>query len=280
MENILVPVDFSENSKNALEFAQELALYLDAKIKVIHVMRPIVNTEYIQADYDFEKDIQSRIQRLNKFMESQINKEVASVLTRTNIKSEVIVGFAMEKIILHAEKTDTDLIVMGTKGQGGVIDALFGSVSSNVSQKSNCPVLLVPKATKFKDFSKIMYASDFESSSNQLLEDIVDISSRFGADIHLVHVHPEQSQHDFELEELIINQIIETKDPSTEMKFVTIWDEDIWHGLNVYARDHYMDLMVMVRSKKKFWDRILKESVTKKMIRDIKRPILIFPTQN
>ena len=278
MKNILVPVDFSENSRNALNYAQELALYLEADIRVIHVMHPTVNTSYPYGTYNFEEEIAAKKTALASFVAQETDEEI-KVLTKSKIKCEVCVGYAGDEITNQAVFGKNDLIVIGTTGAGGVVDRLLGSISSIVAQQSSCPVLLVPKDISFKDYINIMYASDFKSSNNALLKKIVNLSKSFEAKIHMVHVQPEQEAHDFEIEELIMDQMAMEKELKEDIKFVTIWDTNIWHGLNVYARDHQIDLMVFVKPQRKFWDKLLHKSVIKKMIKASPKPILILPAE-
>jgi len=279
MKNILVPVDFSENSKNALDYAQDLALYLDASIEVVHITHPTINANYPPSTYNFDEQLEHKTKVLEEFVHQQMDQEVISVITKRRLKNKVVIGYAAEEIVKLAEKDNIDLIVMGATGEGGVLDKLLGSISTIVAQNAKCPVLLIPQSIVFKDLDNIMYASDYNSSSNELLETIVNFSSKFEAKIHLAHVQQVQGSQEFELEELIINQIAETNSPDTFIKFVSILDNNIWHGLNIYARDHSIDLMVLVRPQRNFWDRIFHRSVTKQMIQDTTKPLLILPTQ-
>jgi len=275
MKNIVVPIDFSENSRRAFLYAQELALYLDGSIKVIHVTHPTISTTYPYPMDSFDDEIDAKEAELKEFMTKNVDREISGVLTKTNIKHEVIHGFAAEVIVDLSNSEEVDLIVMGTTGRGGVLDKLLGSVSTIVAQQSHCPVLLVPQEVDFKDYVNILYASDYKSSTNKLLEEIADVAGRFSAKVHLVHVQEQETKPAFKMEEMVLDQIFQEKAPNAETKFVTVWDADIWHGLNVYARDFAVDLIVLVKPHRKFWDKLWHKSITKKIINKASLPILI-----
>ncbi len=277
MREILVSIDFSENSKNAFFYALELAAVINSTIRVVNVVHPKAKAGYTYPVKSFEEEVDERKKQLNEFVNQSIHTGFSNTLTLTNIKQEVLQGFAVEEIVKLSESEKVDLIVMGRTGAGGALNKLFGSVSSNVAEKSKCPVLLVPQNIEFKEFGEMMYASDFENSSNKALEKIAELAAAFTAKVHLVHVQPEQTNTDFQLEELIFEQIVREKAPWVETKYVTVWDVDIWHGLHVYAVDHNIDVMVLVKPKRNFWDNFWHKSVSNEIINKSVLPILILP---
>jgi nucleotide-binding universal stress UspA family protein len=58
-------------------------------------------------------------------------------------KTEVLEGEVAENIIRYAEENDTDLVMIGNRGLGGLKKLVLGSVSQKVVQKASCPVLVV-----------------------------------------------------------------------------------------------------------------------------------------
>ncbi|MEL6924863.1 MAG: universal stress protein, partial [Bacteroidota bacterium] len=261
MKKILVPVDFSDNARNAFTYAQELALYLDADIKVVHFAHPSVDpvNPYLTVPTDaFPKH---KVKQLKEFVSKAMEPQLATVLTEANVQQEVELGFAAEDIVRYTKSGEFDLVVMGTTGAGGVINQVFGSVSSHVSQHAACPVLFVPADTPFRDFDNILYASNYHSADDDVLRQITDFAGLFPANIHLVHVNETKKKGDYQFEEHLLEQIFRKKAPELEFRMVTVQSENAWTGLRQYARENGVDLIVLASLHRNFWQRLWHKSV-------------------
>jgi nucleotide-binding universal stress UspA family protein len=136
---ILVPIDFSEYSKNALKYAVPFAKQFGAEIILIYVVEP---TTY-PADFSFgqfgfpnvEDEFRARgEEELSALMEKEIRNEVKA-------SKQVRTGKAYLEIIKMAREKEVDLIIIATHGHSGVEHMLFGSTAEKVVRKAPCPVL-------------------------------------------------------------------------------------------------------------------------------------------
>jgi len=155
-QKILVPYDGSKFSDKALENAIGIARLSGSNTEVIllHI------TPHIPIPLTFERPVYSAktgksipltqyIQELTEEMEENASKmleDVRKKYTDKEIKIENLLlhGYPPEKIIEFAKNEKVDLIVIGSVGLSGLskVKAL-GSVSRNVSERANCPVLIV-----------------------------------------------------------------------------------------------------------------------------------------
>ena len=143
VKNILVPVDFSENSEKIVQHAVLLAKKFAARLTVIFVAQSFFETN---SDFfvphvpiaELEQDIfESSRKRMALFMEESLNKE------EVEADSEVLLGDVAQEILDYAADKEIDMIVMGTHGYKGLDKLLFGSVAEKVVKMSPCPVLTV-----------------------------------------------------------------------------------------------------------------------------------------
>lgn len=142
IERILVPVDFSEHSQYALDYAAQIAQQLGAKLYLLHVVEPIsypADWGFSQIGFvDLEKElIDAATQELEK-MTAELRErgiEVEYEVRSGSRASDVIIEFAKEKNI--------DIISIGTHGRSGLEHFLFGSTTERVLRKAQCPVLAV-----------------------------------------------------------------------------------------------------------------------------------------
>ncbi len=270
MKKIILPTDFSETAQNAFRYAQQFAAYLgQSRIEVVHVFMPQVESEYPNFAPPITEFMKIREEMLDRFIEEQRLPDLPDL----EIAKELLVGFAAEEINRKAAKED--LIIMGTTGQSGVINRLFGSVSTAVTKGANCPVILVPGSVAFQPFHHILYASNYESADDDMLEDLMDFNRPFNANIHFVHVRT-SGRDDFQkTKEQIFEELFEKGEPSFAFEIEEVAGESVTEGLNAYTRNHPVDLVVMVNCRHSFWTSIFDKSQTRDMVLHTQQPLMV-----
>jgi nucleotide-binding universal stress UspA family protein len=143
LERILVPVDFSDCSFDALEFAAVVAQQAKASLLLLHVLEPV------SYGLDFTLG-QSRTRHAEVESWTKRLEELASSLkvTQLPVESRLRGGLPADSILDSAQTQPCDLIIMGTHGRRGISHALSGSVAEAVLRKARCPVLTV-RSPKF-----------------------------------------------------------------------------------------------------------------------------------
>lgn len=147
---LLVPVDFSEHSRQALIHARELAATVGAEIYVFHVFeRPIHPELYLGGmpldSPDFRTVEGSLREALETFVRETPGKDVATSL-------HVVEGRAVPAILEFVQDYEVGLVVIATHGLTGLAHVLLGSVSEKVVRRATSPVLSV------KPFGKSLLA--------------------------------------------------------------------------------------------------------------------------
>jgi nucleotide-binding universal stress UspA family protein len=153
--HILVPLDFSKSSLNALETATALAKQHNATITVLNVVDPNFLFEFKGFYYISEKTIDSIVEVSARRL-SSIAKKVKEEHA-LNCISELKVGPVPQSIINTAFDFDVDLIIMGTHGVSGFRKFFIGSSAQKVIKITSCPVLTIPSNRKWLKFKKILF---------------------------------------------------------------------------------------------------------------------------
>jgi len=276
MKRIIVPSDFSDVSKDAFNFALELAPVLGVSLKVVHIFSGSFNTIHpfvIRAERG-QGEILS--DELEAFMEPERKGDILSIKSRVQIEYEAIVGLPEWEIIKFSQSPETEAIVMGTTGSHGVIGKLFGTISTDVSRRAGCPVFLIPGKVQFTGFKNILFASHFEATNELTLKRLVNIATLFHANVHFVHVREENEKYDYRVVENRIFEILFREDTPSFAFNMTVTDaHSVVDGLNNYILHNDIDLVVMVAQQRSFWKDILHKSMTKTMVLNTKLPLLI-----
>ncbi len=142
IRRILVPIDFSEHSKNALQYALTYAQQFKAHLDLLYVVEPTI----YPADFSFgQVGFPNIEEELRKRGGEELEALVASeVKGRVPAEATVRTGKPFFEIYEFARERNTDLIIIATHGHSGVEHILFGSTVEKVVRKSPCPVLVVP----------------------------------------------------------------------------------------------------------------------------------------
>lgn len=191
---------------------------------------------------------------------------------------EARIGFAVEEIVKLSK--EINCIIMGTQGEHLMLEKVFGTISTDVSQQAHCPVLLIPPDVSFKDYDDILFASDYSALEGKVLERILKFSKMFNAGLHFVHVNVGPDNPKTSPDELIFEKIFASKEPDTPMYFAEIEDTSVTDGLNKYISTHKIDLLVVVSQKRSFWERLFHKSVTKRMVLNSELPTLVLHTDD
>jgi len=147
---ILLATDGSEDAKLAARTAVELAQKTGSQLHVVYVggegfyETPLVEFATLEPTWTAREysDLMSNIERTEREL---LDEEVEKVLAAGGkvAQAHLSMGRAAPKIVALAEEIGAGLIMMGSRGQGGISRALMGSVSESVVKHAHCPVLVV-----------------------------------------------------------------------------------------------------------------------------------------
>ncbi|MGA8183108.1 MAG: universal stress protein [Terriglobia bacterium] len=196
IEKVLCPVDFSEYSVKAYEYAQSLAQHYAAKLLLQHVIQPLTSTYPYYAFPDAINEVfwnleASTDQKLSDLMSARRGNGF-------QIQRFVHKGTVPDCILAFAESQAADLIVMGTHGRHGFDHLTMGSVTEKILRKAHCPVLVVRKpahdfvhpedAEEPVRLKKILFCTDFSDYSTRALTYSLSLAMEYNADLTLLHV--------------------------------------------------------------------------------------------
>lgn len=141
LNNILVPIDFSEHSKNALLYSKEIADSYKADLQLLHIIEDTMHPAFSLTGKSSIFDLVPGIEEDSRNRIVQMAKEAG--LTQENVKIIVKGGKASHDIIKFAADNPIDLIIIATHGLTGLEHFLLGSVTEKVVRRAPCPVFTV-----------------------------------------------------------------------------------------------------------------------------------------
>jgi nucleotide-binding universal stress UspA family protein len=147
-KRILVAIDGSEHADHALTHALDFAEKYDAKIELVTIIPPMPATAYPSEIVSpiTETVVDSYYKEMKASHEkimSEALKKIEKTKPNLKVSTKILEGRPAEKILEIAKEKNSDLIVMGSRGLGGIKEFLLGSVSDRVADEAKCPILIV-----------------------------------------------------------------------------------------------------------------------------------------
>lgn len=141
LKTILVAIDFSDTSDVAFKTALFMARQFSARLVLVHVIsEPIDLRGFYVPHISFDKLEEEVTAGAQKMMEQYCRTHFKDF---DNYESMIVPGIPYQEIIATAQKSEADMIVIGTHGRTGLDHVLFGSTAEKVVRKSQLPVLTV-----------------------------------------------------------------------------------------------------------------------------------------
>ena len=141
--SILVPIDGSERSLNALDFVFDY--FTDATVTVIHVVNPVqpIYADAMGSPSQYDAEVQPREDAKDILDRAQERAALRSVDSSSRFESVIETGPPARTIVEYTVEHNIDHIVMGSRGRTGITRILLGSVAESVARRSPVPVTIV-----------------------------------------------------------------------------------------------------------------------------------------
>ena len=154
IRKILVPVDGSDCSFEAVEYAVNLAAKHNSEICLVFIVPTSASNYYLMTE-DWSPVLVCTMREMEEEGESILLSTVTSVKEAgTKARAQLDYGRPAHKIVQIAKEENSDMIVMGRSSRSFVARWLFGSVSDEVVRRAPCPVLVVkerPQKPEYKE---------------------------------------------------------------------------------------------------------------------------------
>ncbi len=184
MTKILVPIDFSDNSLNALEFGIQIANKLKADLKILHVKTKKV--EYRYAKRVPELILSDNVgEWMNEIVEHNKSKYL---VPGGNFGYQVREGNVIKEVTNQAKYDDATLIVVGTHGASGFEDKWIGSNAYRLVHSSIVPVLTIRPEREWRSITKVILPISFSRTSRQKVPAVVGMAKLFDAKLYVVGI--------------------------------------------------------------------------------------------
>ncbi|MES2561001.1 MAG: universal stress protein [Bacteroidota bacterium] len=270
INHILLPTDFSVVADNALRYAIELCKKTESKLHLFHVKSiPVLDASFPAETY------QRILQEMEDISEEGFAKRESSYLKTSGVSYEFhhATGFVNDEIIAFSKEKGMDLILMGTTGASGLQEILVGSNSASVIGKSDIPVLVIPPSSTFVEPKHILYSSDYSEPEFPAVSRMMFFADLFKAKVTVLHITTEMDKY-FDSEH---NFFVRNKKQISHEQITVVnkANTEVTEAIEKYITDHHVDMLVMAKHHRSFFDRLFHRSLSKRMAYHTKVPLLV-----
>lgn len=194
MKKILVPIDFSKLSLNALDYAVKMAKEISAQVDIINIVERPGNPP-TSTSGDHMRDVNDQMDDVFTMKLMEKNKIRLRKLSEKEEYKGYIKHFDIRVNNIYTAIADSiaaseaDLLVMGTSGTEGLEGMLFGSHTIDVVDKASCPVLVVKEDTVYRPIKNIVFPSLFDENITEITSRVKEVAKAFNAKLHLLRVN-------------------------------------------------------------------------------------------
>lgn len=269
MNKILCPVDFSDASVNALEFAAAIAKEYHSKITLVNV--------FTEADFNRivgEEGVGRSFKELLALASIKLEALAEAISTASSISCDyrIELGELTDQLKKLVESERYDHIVMGTTGVSKASGIYFGSKTEEVISEINVPTLCIPESARYNGFKKIVYASDYAEEDKVAIQNVISFATFFDARISVLHINQERN-------DLLYKVFVDDLKSFIQYSRISFVNKEfkgpVGQGIEEYMNEEKADLLVVYKQHRNFVSSIFHKSLTKTLAFSTDKPLLV-----
>ncbi|MFD2552004.1 universal stress protein [Bizionia sediminis] len=277
MKRIILPTDFSANSKHAMSYALQFFSNETCHFYLLHSYEPVAeNMNHMQisaATFNVEKSAKALSEE--KLHALQVHLEQLNNNPKHSFETVASFNILTDEVNYLADTKKCDYVVMGTKGATGAKEILFGSNTVQVFKKAPCPVMAIPEVAVYTKPEQVLFPTDFEIPyTTQMLQPVLEITTNCNAQLHVLHVASktalttEQNRQKLTLQKLL-KPLVNT--------FHEVEETNVSAAILSFQETHSTDMLIMIQTKKSFFESLFFTSTIHHIGHHITKPFLVIP---
>jgi nucleotide-binding universal stress UspA family protein len=265
MNNFIVPIDFSETSKNAARYAAHIStLVPDAHLILYNVFDALeYGSDSSPLGTDGEEDA-SRKAIVEMALES-VRTELSTITgARISCVAEENNHF-LDTLEKYVKENNIQLIIMGLTGSTRLVQVFMGSNALNIVKRAIAPVIITPEHTHSTSAKNVLLLTDFKDIDNTIpIDTVKSVLNLFHPRLYIVnvdHEHYVQVTEEYKTERTKLEAKLQEYNP--EFFFIRLFD--FVEATNQFVADNHIDLILTFPRKHSFLSNVFKTTSTTKL---------------
>ncbi|MCR5497860.1 MAG: universal stress protein [Paludibacteraceae bacterium] len=284
---VLLPIDFSDYSMKACEFAFPLAAKLDAEVVLFHAYLPpsfstmpigdVINHEGRTEESALEL-LENAKENLIE-LESKIEQSIsAGEWPRTKYRHVLREGVPEDQILGYAERHQPKIIIMGTRGRDKKDMDFIGSVTAEIIERSHVPVFTIPEniaLNGFKEIKNVAFSTSFDDKDLIAFDKMMNLLNTNNVSIHFIHFENKDDRW-AEIKLSGIKAYFQQNYPENHFEYHLVPGTDILSAYDEFIHQNNIDAIALTTHKRSLISRLFNPSMARKMIFHTDTPMFVF----
>lgn len=268
MKKILVATDFSLAAGNAVEYATDMALSINAELLLLHVVQTPIGFSDLPLVMGLEDIMRSSEKDMEQLKEELLLRTGGKML----IETEVGMGGFFEELKDVCKRINPYAVVMGSQGKTAAEHLMFGSHAVHSVKHLAWPVITVPPEAGFKTIKKIGLASDLTGVVETTpFEEIKMLVKDFDAELHILNTGKKEV---FDADVVFQSGLLQEMTTALKPTFHFIENENTDEGIIEFADRNQIDLLVVLPRRHNLISSIFHKSHTKQLVLHSHVPVM------
>jgi nucleotide-binding universal stress UspA family protein len=281
MKTILVLTDFSINADFAAQYALKFAQKIKANLLLCNIYTvPLDDNNPDRRAWPLriqEEDSINDLGALLASLKTEIDKGDPEDY-RPAINQYSIEGPVIDCVNDIATKNNILMAIISMHGGGFLTTLTTGSHTREIIEKANFPVLVIPYQVRYKDYQTIAFATDMSGTDLKVLKSLGSLAKYSDSDIMITNVddnHATEQEEENSIKKFFDKEVFQMVHP--KILYKAIKSKSVSGSLRWLSQHIEIDLMVLVRRKQTFFQKLMEGSTIEKMADHPAKPLLIFP---
>ena len=281
MKTILAIINDPENSGYFVQYAALLAKDLEMNVHLLYVEDPdyyitatlgATGTESVQ----MQRNLQQVTENATRILEQRIKDVINEIPAQTTINYSSEIGIT--RLIIEQYLADRGISLVLLESHQNENFWTPDSSSTEIIRHTDCPVWIVPYKANYEPIKVIVYATDYNEEDIPTLTTIIEMTGRHSPEITMLHITDTDDFKD-KIEQTGFIEMIKSKSEYDKISVKSIINEkkdNISEIVNDYASIVHANLVVLLKENRNFIERIFNPDSTKKIIKKLQTPVLVF----
>ena len=289
-KKILVPVDFSEYSMKACEFAFNVAAQLQVKVVLMHIyFSPVYMpslqyaTEGCSMPVNDElgiksvlEGVQTQLDKLTEIINGRMESGEYPKVEYTCLLRE---GVPEEEILHYARTRKPLMIVMGTRGKGVKEYGVIGSVTAEVIERSPVFVFAIPEKANpinLASIHKVGFMTSFDQRDLVAFDSLITTFKDSPFEVSFIHLNADEEHRTWnEIKLAGMRDYFLKQYPNLKIEIKSITADHLLNNLDEYVKEKGIDVLCLSNYKRNVFARLFNPSIAKRMVFHSETPMLI-----
>jgi nucleotide-binding universal stress UspA family protein len=282
---VLIPVDFSDYSMRACEIGFEYAGKTGAEVMLLHVYYIPSSLSYLGIKHEkFDTEavaaVHARVEADMLDLQSDIDRKIeAGELPGVMCNYAFREGLPEDEIIAFAKANRPVLIVMGTRGNNRKNIELIGSVTAEIIELTNVPLLAIPENItfrRFQDAEHIAFATSFNQHDLLAFEHFTQIIAGYQPQINLFNISTSRDEWN-EIRLAGTREYLQKHYPSLTIDYTILDDMELLLAVEKFVHEKHIDVITLTTHRRSIITRLFNPSIARRMLFHTNTALLVIP---